>query len=659
MGLLERALKYKKKLNETGRETLIDRIKGPADSGFIQRTNSETITGHEIDEYVLPDLSEISEVKGNEEIPALPEEDLSLNEQDNSEISEEIIQPAAETDSEESNLEEEIILFDDALSGSGWKIETSVKEEELSEYILEEGAPESEGPGKIEELSIAESESDKKPPVEQSDEEDISYQMPEFNDYAILYEILKEFTQVDTVEEIYETVIFSIMGQLGVSSVSIISPSVEDPAKWTMAVSTGIKVPDSEISWEVSSGILELLNNYRGVIDIEDMKSEPGLRDDYFRFISVNARLVTPVVYLDQLYGVILVGEKIDAVGFTPPEIDFLHSLSEAASSAIKAKVSYDTINTELVGLRIEKEILSDVEIFQNSLLSAESFAQLEDIIRRNFYSLGIETYSIFLEEKFSGDFYPSYSEEADNLRLSDSGFRIKRENRLVTFLLNKKSSIILENFSESNVIIDTFGKDRIEQMDIFISYPFIISGKLSGFITIFKINPAVEIIDVDIRLQRIVRFIFPYIYRFIEIDPDKNRYSDLSGAFLTRLETELKKAADMNMPVTILSLSVKNYKRFYDRFGKIEMIKMFSIISEIIKSRLYTGDFSIRVDRHKFIIVLPGKDKKYAATFSSILKNEITAGFNTSEFKLLVTFISAIFPDEGNDVFSLLEIID
>ncbi|HOP64085.1 MAG TPA: diguanylate cyclase [Spirochaetota bacterium] len=659
MGLLERALKYKKKLNETGRETLIDRIKGPADSGFIQRTNSETITGHEIDEYVLPDLSEISEVKGNEEIPALPEEDLSLNEQDNSEISEEISQPAAETDSEESNLEEEIILFDDALSGSGWKTETSVKEEELSEYILEEGAPESEGPGKIEELSIAESESDKKPPVEQSDEEDISYQMPEFNDYAILYEILKEFTQVDTVEEIYETVIFSIMGQLGVSSVSIISPSVEDPAKWTMAVSTGIKVPDSEISWEVSSGILELLNNYRGVIDIEDMKSEPGLRDDYFRFISVNARLVTPVVYLDQLYGVILVGEKIDAVGFTPPEIDFLHSLSEAASSAIKAKVSYDTINTELVGLRIEKEILSDVEIFQNSLLSAESFAQLEDIIRRNFYSLGIETYSIFLEEKFSGDFYPSYSEEADNLRLSDSGFRIKRENRLITFLLNKKSSIILENFSESNVIIDTFGKDRIEQMDIFISYPFIISGKLSGFITIFKINPAVEIIDVDIRLQRIVRFIFPYIYRFIEIDPDKNRYSDLSGAFLTRLETELKKAADMNMPVTILSLSVKNYKRFYDRFGKIEMIKMFSIISEIIKSRLYTGDFSIRVDRHKFIIVLPGKDKKYAATFSSILKNEITAGFNTSEFKLLVTFISAIFPDEGNDVFSLLEIID
>ena len=659
MGLLERALKYKKKLNETGRETLIDRIKGPADSGFIQRTNSETITGHEIDEYVLPDLSEISEVKGNEEIPALPEEDLSLNEQDNSEISEEIIQPAAETDSEESNLEEEIILFDDALSGSGWKIETSVKEEELSEYILEEGAPESEGPGKIEELSIAESESDKKPPVEQSDEEDISYQMPEFNDYAILYEILKEFTQVDTVEEIYETVIFSIMGQLGVSSVSIISPSVEDPAKWTMAVSTGIKVPDSEISWEVSSGILELLNNYRGVIDIEDMKSEPGLRDDYFRFISVNARLVTPVVYLDQLYGVILVGEKIDAVGFTPPEIDFLHSLSEAASSAIKAKVSYDTINTELVGLRIEKEILSDVEIFQNSLLSAESVTQLEDIIRRNFYSLGIETYSIFLEEKFSGDFYPAYSEETDNLKLSDSGFRIKRENRLVTFLLNKKSSIILENFSESNVIIDTFGKDRIEQMDIFISYPFIISGKLSGFITIFKINPAVEIIDVDIRLQRIVRFIFPYIYRFIEIDPDKNRYSDLSGAFLTRLETELKKAADMNMPVTILSLSVKNYKRFYDRFGKIEMIKMFSIISEIIKSRLYTGDFSIRVDRHKFIIVLPGKDKKYAATFSSILKNEITAGFNTSEFKLLVTFISAIFPDEGNDVFSLLEIID
>jgi hypothetical protein len=37
MGLLERALKYKKKLNETGRETLIDRIKGLQNQDLMSR----------------------------------------------------------------------------------------------------------------------------------------------------------------------------------------------------------------------------------------------------------------------------------------------------------------------------------------------------------------------------------------------------------------------------------------------------------------------------------------------------------------------------------------------------------------------------------------------------------------------------------------------
>ena len=60
MGLLERALKYKKQLNETGRETLIDRIKGPAESGFNEQVNSETVAIHEIDDYTLPSINEIS-----------------------------------------------------------------------------------------------------------------------------------------------------------------------------------------------------------------------------------------------------------------------------------------------------------------------------------------------------------------------------------------------------------------------------------------------------------------------------------------------------------------------------------------------------------------------------------------------------------------------
>jgi len=47
MGLLERALQYKQKLNDSGKDTLIDRIKGPAETG--KSLNVERIDIKEID----------------------------------------------------------------------------------------------------------------------------------------------------------------------------------------------------------------------------------------------------------------------------------------------------------------------------------------------------------------------------------------------------------------------------------------------------------------------------------------------------------------------------------------------------------------------------------------------------------------------------------
>jgi len=47
MGLLERALQYKQKLNDSGKDTLIDRIKGPAETG--KSLNVDRIDIKEID----------------------------------------------------------------------------------------------------------------------------------------------------------------------------------------------------------------------------------------------------------------------------------------------------------------------------------------------------------------------------------------------------------------------------------------------------------------------------------------------------------------------------------------------------------------------------------------------------------------------------------
>jgi len=626
MGLLERALEYKQKINDSGKETLIDRIKGPAESEI-----TATITKIDINEFDFV-------------------EETPLNSGNSYEPDNALFEKKDIPESENKFEEEDIIIFNE--------------EEYIPPFSENNDLIRTNHLNPVEKKELAERSDQVLLPVKDNESEiqineNKDFEMPEFNDYGTLFEIQKEFIKAETVEDVYSTILFSIMGQIGVSSVSIIASSKTDLKKWVIIDSHGIKVSENDVFWEIDNGILRILNTYKGLLDVEDFKNENDLREDYYKFTAVDARIITPLIKDGLLAGAILVGEKISSEDFTEIEMEFLKELSDIGSTIIESLSKYEKISTELLGLRIEKEISSDVELFQESLLNVNSVNELGNVIRSNFYSLGLESYAIFMTDQLGGDYYPAYFESEDLLGFANSGFKIKRDNRLITFLINKKSSIILENFNESSVIIDTFGRNRLIKMESFISYPFIISGKLSGFITIFKINPAVDIIDIDIRLQKINRFIFPYLYRVYELDPELNKFNDLTANFYDRIENEIKHALGLNIPVSLILFTIKNYKRFYERFGKIELEKLFNISSNIIKSKLSAGDFSSRIDRFRFLVVLPGKEKRYSIMLSNSIKNEICDNYNMSDFKLLITSLNSVFPEDGNDLFSLLEVLE
>lgn len=643
MGLLERALSYKQKLNEKGKETLIDRIKGPAESAFTNNSIN-TVNVEEIDETAsLPGGADIAppEVISIDEIKIIDESKTSTGVKNEIEHDEEIILfDEPEAIDLDKDIDDKAIIIDDLIDEKAEKIP------EIKDLDLPENS------------ELADKESEKDSEESAAPDADESFEMPEFGDYSVLFELQKEFNQAETVEDIYKTVLFAIMGQIGVSSASILGAS-DDKSKWIILDSNGIEIDTEERIWDPQSGILTLLDSFRGILDIEDLKTDMNLREDYYRFVSVDARILTPLVYKDTLAGAILVGEKINSNEFTPADMLFLLAVTDMASTALNIVLQLEELHVELLGLRIEKEIMWDVEILQNMILDAASVKDLNDILRKNFYSLGIESFTVFMNDPASGTFFPAYYEKEDILGFNDSGFRIKKDNRLINFYLNKKASMMVENFEESSVLTETFGRDRIKKMEVFISYPFIISGKLTGFIAITKINPAVEMIDVDMRLQKIVKFLFPYISGILDLDPAINIYNDLTGILYGRIESEINRASEMNIPLSLVMVSIKNFKRFHDRFGRIEMNRLFEKISAIVKSKLYAADFSVRADRHRFLLVLPGKDRKYSTMLANILKNEIAELYNNSDFKLLISSVISVYPDDGKDLFTLLDVLE
>lgn len=650
MGLLERALSYKQKLNEKGKETLIDKIIGPADP-VLKRESYKTIDVSEIDNPDLePETVLLREDTGKSE-PAVQDHDKTI--MSDAEI------PEIEI-TEINDYDEELILPETDIQAKPVPERLTAVKDTSSDDISRPGKVAAEADESFADpvLDGIQNISPGGDPVPENISVPDDSGMPEFNDYSVLFEIQKELIEAETLEHIYKILLFSIMGQIGVSSASILGKS-GNGEEWTILDSDGIEF-DSEIkTWDPKSGILSLLDNFRGLLDIEDLKNDINLREDYYNFVSVDARLISPLVYNNELIGAVLVGEKIDSAEFTSSDAEFITTLSELASHAIEILLKYEELHVELLGLRIEKEIMWDVEIMQNTIIECGSEKELAATLQKSFYSLGIENFAIFLNDPVNGGFYPAYFEREDILGFENSGFRIRKDNRLINFYLSKKASIMVENFEESAVLAETFGRERLKKIDIFVSYPFFISGNLTGFISLFKINPAVELIDIDIRIQKIVRFLFPYITSIVEHDPAKNLYNDLTGVLYGRIEGELTRSAELNIPLSMILLSIKNFKRFYDRFGRIEMSRLFDRISVIIQTKLYSADFSVRIDRNKFLLVLPGKDRKYSTTLSGILKNEISSLYQNSDFKLLVSSISSVYPEDGKELFSLLEVLE
>lgn len=624
MGLLERALQYKQKLNNDGKETLIDTIAGPAETEFIIKTDASMLDNPS-DADDSP--SEITAVNDNENIfnDAVDEPVAASNSTEAVEV--ESYSPDEEYEKGDLKIDEGPISESDSIS-------TSLEMDDVVTHSEEE--------------------------LELNEEEDLSPlpDMPYFDDYMVLFEIQKEFYQNESVEDVFGTILFSIMGQLGVSSASILFPSPDDLNKLVITDSSGLNISDESLSWDIDEGILASMAQSMNIIDIDDYKDDIYLREEYYRFISIDTKLLVPMFKDEKLIGAVSIGEKINGEIFNETEKEFLKSLSQMAVNVITFVDKFEKSEIERLVLRNESEVLADVEYFQNSLLNVSHAESLMDIVRKNFYSLGLESYAIFMKTD-GEDYYPVFFEEDDLLQFSDSGFIIKNDNRLVSFLIKKNASIIIDNFIESAVMNESFGSVRLEKMEEFIAYPFIMAGELLGFIAIFKINPAIELSEIDIRIRKMSKFLFVYTNQIFQLDKERNLYRDLTQDIYTRVEKEIRQADELDMPMTLLLLSVKNYKRFYDRFGQIETGLLFSKIEEVIKSRLSSGDFSAKIDRHKFIVVFPGKDRKFAATFSSIVRNEIVNDYGSHDFKLLISFIAAEYPGDGNDLYSLLDVLD
>ena len=216
-------------------------------------------------------------------------------------------------------------------------------------------------------------------------------------------------------------------------------------------------------------------------------------------------------------------------------------------------------------------------------------------------------------------------------LGICENNFSIPYGHPFVEYVNELKGSVKIDDFKRMKVFADTFTERQKNLMTYLWIYPFKMGNHLEGFFIVTDINDSTRENEVHNKINRLTMVLFSYILNIRNLDTHELMYVDYVEPVMRRIERELVNAKNLRIPLTVILFSIKNFKRYYSLFGKDEAMKVLNSLEEIIRSRLADPDFSVRYDRNKFLIILPGKNKKYSIplVFLGISANKKVNGIN------------------------------
>ncbi len=646
MGLLEKALQYKQNINNKGEDTLIDRIKGPADTELVNSfDDDETIkvSVRKEDEVNIGDknLSAADKFEKNnssdDDLFELPEADNVLPSE---KLNSQKVSREAQTQNVNPVIQKDKISGDSGLFGSA-------DEPVLSKKKSDEPATQSR---------FLKNKTDNES-TESISAEESSISSSRFSDIIVLYEIEKDIIKAETRENLFEVILFSIMGQIGVSSTSIMLPSGIG-YKWLIAESRGVEIDRRGIEFSSNDAILKKIIFNNRIADIEDYNRDE-FKEEYFKYISIDARILIPMVKDDNALGVIVLGNKITGDDYKDEDFDFIKSIADLSARVLHNLSINEKYIKQIDDLKKNTEIILEAEVLQEKILSFANIEEIQSEIKKYFSSLGIDSYGIFNRFENDATYKPVIVENEDFLLLKELDFNIKLTSNFSRYIFGLGQVVDINDFKKAEIARDVFSESQINKMSHLRIYPFSIAKKSWGFIALFRIRHSVNLDQIDARMTRISKYIFPYINSVRDINFKENKYIDNIEILYKRIDDEIINARSLGIPLTLVLFSIKNYKRYFNLYGFEEVKKLFESFEKIIKSRLADGDFSVRYDRHKILIILPGKDKKFAVPLANSIRNELLSVYQQKEVQLLLTYLTAEYPEDGTNLYSLIDTID
>lgn len=471
--------------------------------------------------------------------------------------------------------------------------------------------------------------------------------------YYVLVETTKEILKSKDFDEFFESLMYSLIGQVGIETILIFSSKIGNFANLSLVASEGIELTEKIIINE-NNAIYKKLANAGEIVKIDSLDLQELTRQENEILQKMSAEILIPINVNEQFSGLIIMGKLISGEEYSITELEFIKNLVDISSNYLSKVLDFESLNTEISELNKVLSSNNRITTFADKIYSSVNIEEVYELTSEFFKNdFKIKKFSLLLHESFH-DRYKVFASNSISDSLKEK-FYLSSDSKIITMISNLSAIYKLENPKDNIEISEIYSKENPD----FIMIPLLNMKRLYG---IFVLHQLAFELSTGFKqaLVSIGNIIAPIISNILIQKEKDSLYQNPFNPMNNILEKEIRDSESSDEPFTLIVIKILNINRILNILGLNFYSEYIEFISKIIQDNVADKDYISRTGQGKFAVLLKGFNQKQSEKFIEKIKSKIVLFHNPSkDFKLSLQVYSLEYPTQAKEKRKFIEMLE
>lgn len=479
------------------------------------------------------------------------------------------------------------------------------------------------------------------------------------DNYLTIFDIARELSAVESPDELWESLMYSIMGQLGSEKICIFS---SEKALRTRAILHPVAFsgfdPEGEMTLKPGDELYDSMENAESFKYAEEFGKTRLSQTEQSIMELTDAYLVVPVRFTGSMLAILTLSRPISGSDYTLDDLEFIKLLSELASSEarrILLMLEHDENKEELAE---RNELQTRVLTFARSATTATNLDDLYDELNHTLNEyFHVDHFSLVLFSPIE-QVYKTFAGRGISTA-SIEKFELSMTSDLIATISNITRVYEVPSFRSDPDVINNYTSDDLAMMHRYWIIPLINLNWLVGFITVHNTTQRWTGLHRE-QVVALSQIAAPAFANTVILNERESIFRDPFSPLEERLRKEIHRAAEFQSSVSIVEIRIKNIRRIFQIAPGDEAVQFLNDTGKTISDILYDTDFMARLGQGRYTVILPGRSRKEAEVFVQKIKTDLSKDDRLGRsFEVQYSFQVLNYPEDGEDSRRILSLLD